>query len=349
MSSQEPSAKRQKTFNADGPIEEDEAAREKLREAGFDPDDVHTAISDLENSDLLGGESNVTPMAHFSCCADLPMCRYLHHVRGAVTTRAADEHLSEPDIGVRMHPILAAAYGKHHDWREIETIQWLYENGAKSELLLNVKGSSAISVLFDQCYDDDDLFPDCLVDFAKWLVFKGFLEDDAGITDQSMLGRLVYEMQRENDMMNVLEMMETFRDWLNELLAPSDAFHTFLLGTARKPQYSVAGMKEIVAARLGNVEAASMFVDGAISNGNVRDIWDKLMPSNACLASFPGVLEKIADYVGIIKSKPELRRVEGAHAAAKESLFLFSCHLANAVSPNKISAFLGNECGINGS
>ena len=37
-SHQEPVAKkRQKAYDADGPVEEDEAAREKLREAGFDP------------------------------------------------------------------------------------------------------------------------------------------------------------------------------------------------------------------------------------------------------------------------------------------------------------------------
>lgn len=43
----EPETKKQKTYDADGPVEDDKAAREKLREAGFDPDDVHTARSDL--------------------------------------------------------------------------------------------------------------------------------------------------------------------------------------------------------------------------------------------------------------------------------------------------------------
>ena len=34
-------AKKQKTYDADGPVEEDKTASEKLREAGFHPDDVH--------------------------------------------------------------------------------------------------------------------------------------------------------------------------------------------------------------------------------------------------------------------------------------------------------------------
>jgi len=333
MSSQQPVAKRQKTYDADGPVEEDEAAREKLRRAGFDPDDVHTAMSDVDG-ELFGfahffmNTPNITPMAYFSYCEDLPMCRYLHHVRGAVTTRAAQEHLTEPAMGVRWHPIYAAAY----DCRDIEIVKWLYKNGAESELLMfgtdySVDDSSAMSTLF-YFLCKNGVFSDCLVDFIKSLVMEGFLEDDLGNTnrgDGTKIDDFLLEMEREVGYVFGGDMNDVFLGWMEELLAPNYAFHIFLLGTARKPQYSVAGLKKIVAKRLGNVEAASMLVDGAVANGNSHDIWDQLMggagrPSshNACLASFPGVLEKIADYVGIIK-RPELRRIEDARDAAKET------------------------------
>ena len=76
--------------------------------------------------------------------------------------------------------------------------------------------------------------------------------------------------------------------------------------------------------KIGSVEAASMLVDDAVSSGRAREIWDQIMvdtgrpvSTNACLASFPGVLEKIGDYVGIIKNKTKLKRVVDAKAIAQ--------------------------------
>ena len=138
MSADGPAPKRQKTARAgtsdaaaDGPIEDDKTAREKLREAGFDPDDVHTARSDMQiSSTAPSGWYNITPMTHFAFHGDLPMCRYLYHVRGAVTTTAAQEHRAEPDRPVNYYPIYVAAYEYNFD-----IVKWLYQHGAKSELL----------------------------------------------------------------------------------------------------------------------------------------------------------------------------------------------------------------------
>ena len=67
-----------------------------------------------------------------------------------------------------------------------------------------------------------------------------------------------------------------------------------------------------------------MLVDDAVLSGRSREIWDQLTAdagrktsSNSCLASFPGVLEKIGDYVGIIKNKTKLKRVADAKAIAQ--------------------------------
>ena len=82
-------------------------------------------------------------------------------------------------------------------------------------------------------------------------------------------------------------------------------------------------MKQVLGRRIKSDEAASILVDEAVSNGKGRIVWDQLMADavttsfNSCLASFPGVLEKIGDYVGIIKSKTKMKRVVDAKALAQ--------------------------------
>ena len=116
----QPAQKKRKTYNADGPIEDEESARTKLREAGFDPDDVRTARSDLTRPvNYICGWRDITPMAHFAFHGDLPMCRYLHHVRGASTTKAAQEHrtseMGRNDTAPFWKPLYGAIYMKKYD------------------------------------------------------------------------------------------------------------------------------------------------------------------------------------------------------------------------------------------
>ena len=296
-------AKRQKTYEADGPVEDDKTAREKLREAGFDPDDVHTARSDLEAPQEMGMWYNITPMTHFAYYGDLPMCRYLYHVRGAVTTKAADEHRTELDDFVPWYPIFSAAHEYHFD-----IAKWLYQNGAKSEVLEVVERASALSTGFYK----SGMSPsrEGAVDFAKWLILEGVLEEgNDAKPDARRLCHFLYELRYENPLWNLFDMPGIFLSWMDELLQPHDLFHIFLLGTVQNPQYSIAEMKQLLGEKIGSVGAASMLVDDAVSSGRSREIWDQIMADtgrptsfNACLASFSGVLEKIGDYVGIIKS-----------------------------------------------
>ena len=322
----QPAAKRPKTYNADGPVEDDKTARGKLREAGFDPDDVHTARSEpeIENSEELEGWHNITPMTHFAFRGDLPMCRYLYHVRGAVTTTAANERTMEPNKPIEWFPIFAAVYQasgvitspwlleRHH--RAIETFKWLYQNGAKNEILKVAARYSPVSML--TMPEADDL--------AMWLVLEGALEDGTGKTSRYRLLRFLYELAHFSHKRTIGNIRDIFLAWLDEVLSPTNAFDTFLLGTVRNPEYSIDTMKRILAKRLGSLGAASMLVDGAIENCTCRDIWNKLMAdagrtssANACLASLNGVLEKIGDYVGIIKSETGLRRIRDAQNIAR--------------------------------
>lgn len=136
MSSDEdsqPVAKKQKTCDADGPVEDDESGRAKLKEAGFDPDDVHTARSGDSACTFGGAYANVTPMAYFASLGDLPMCRYLHHARDATTTAAAHEHRTSPGEEVLFSPMYAAVRR-----RQRKTVEWLFNNGAKADAFVYV-------------------------------------------------------------------------------------------------------------------------------------------------------------------------------------------------------------------
>ena len=314
MSSQKPS---EKTCEADGPIEDDKTAREKLRNVGFDPDDVHTGESDLFDQ-LYSQWYNITPMTHFACLGDLPMCRYLFHVRGASTTTVAEGHRTRSDKGVVWFPIMAAAYTY-----EVDTVKWLYLHGAKYQILeIDDEGSSAVSTFFSA--SEMSALREGSVDLAKWLVLEGLLEYGPAKPDARRLHHFLYDLQYENEFWEIEDMPRLFIDWMEDLLQPNVLFRIFLLGTVRDPQYSVSEMKRLLGEKIRSDEAASMLVDDAVSGGRAREIWDQLMAdagrttsSNSCLASFPGVLEKIGDYVGIIKSKKKLKRAADAKFAVQ--------------------------------
>jgi len=250
-------------------------------------------------------------MVFFSFYGDLPMCRYLFHVRGAVTTTAAREHRSEPDDEVELFPIYTAAVRLKFD-----VVKWLYKNGAKDEIFnVGGDGCNAISSIFRRLDRNEDR-----IAVANWLVMEGMLEGRAGNTE---LGKFVGFMDAMRRIPTRLkeweEVHDEFLGWMEKLLAPSNAFHTFLLGTVRTPQYSLLAIKQMIAEGIGSAGAASMLVGAANANGTTRDIWDQLMKdngrptsNNACLASFPGILEKIGDFVGIMKSKQKIRRIKSA-------------------------------------
>lgn len=271
---------------------------------------------------------NITPMTHFACLGDLPMCRYLYHVRGAVTTTVSEEHRTEPDTGVIWFPILSAA-----NRRKFDTVKWMYKHGAKSELLkvskLSWGGVSAISRLtagYKYLFADEEAFvlEEDSLNLVKWLILEGALEEgsDAKL-DARRIHHFLYELQRENTHWHLRDMQRLFIGWMEDLEKPNVLFHKFLLGTVPDPQYSVGAMKRLLGERVGSA-GASMLVDEAVCNGRAPDIWDTLLADigrttsvNACLVSFDGVLEKIGDYVGIIKSKTKLKRVADAKDTAQ--------------------------------
>ena len=335
----QPAAKRQKTYSADGPIEDDKTAREKLREAGFDPDDVHTARS---GDRRLYPSKNITPMVHFAYSGDLPMCRYLYHVRGASTTTATNDNRTDMTSAVIWFPIYAAARSLH--WH---VVKWLYQHGAKDEMLKPLHYSLYDRTVIDRLFyhihvpDEDDIMMEeeedddeqtiAMANFLTWLVSSGFLENDLGEADREKAIRLIYEIQPEiepgTEEYHMNKKREILRGWLAKRLQANHVFRTFLLGTLPNPPYSVSNLKRILSVRTGCAETASLLVDETVSNGKGRAAWSQLMKAtgrttsaNACLAPLKGVLEKISDYVGVVRSKTSVTRIRDTLAMTEERI-----------------------------
>ena len=269
----QPAAKRHKTFNADGPVEDDETAREKLREAGFDPNDVHTAQLGRLGESYRDPLKNVTPMARFAYRGDLPMCRYLYHVRGAST--------NEDRTGMTS-PMYAAA--RKLNWN---VVKWLYQHGAKNEMLKEAYyrpgGSTVIRELFCNIYvpDEDDSEEEdydndeqtiAMANFMLWLLLSGFLESDSGKADRQKAIHLIYEIQPEMEEYHMNKKRDILRGWLTKRLQANHAFHTFLLGTLPNPPYSASNLKRILSVRIGCAETASRLVDKTVSSGEGRSV-----------------------------------------------------------------------------
>ena len=118
---QEPGPKRRRLLlDAGGPIEDDETARQKMRDAlvfkygtgegtGFDPDNVR-GVKVILRTD------NITAMSYFT--GDLPMMRWLY-VNGADTR----------DVDIPIHfPMRFAAF------KTVEICQWLFDYGAAADI-----------------------------------------------------------------------------------------------------------------------------------------------------------------------------------------------------------------------
>ena len=314
----QPAAKKQKTYDADDPVEDDKTAREKLRAAGFDPDDVHTARTDAKCPKAYFSWYNITPMTYFACLGDLPMCRYLYHVRGASTLAPGVEHLtyrqrsmsplisddeSEEMNPVFWFPLYVAVHQNHFD-----TAKWLFHHKAAPDLRrLNEVDRTPFSLCFEVPFDRIKL------DIAKWFIMNGAMDSKKVSVKRGLIKYSLHGVTHDDRWDGERGLKSFVVDWCDDLILTNSSVRTFLLGTLPKPEYSVESLKQLCAKKLGSIDAATLIVGNAVAMGNCRDLWEELLetfPTNSCLASFPGISETIAEYAGFIKGSTEIRRLK---------------------------------------
>ena len=285
----EPNLKRRRLLDAGGAIQDDETAKQKMRDAkvkeevggrfaitGFDPEGFCQKRRVYYNHSSL-----VTPMSYFVQQGDLPMMRWLY-VNGA-DTRDEDVDFWFPMYG-------AAVRGK------FEACRWLYERGAANDIKRRTSNdTSPLSVAFTFCRRQD---------LGRWLILNGALckDDDSGELD---LGLVKKDL---NDCEECIDERQTLLEWANELQQDREAFFVFLMGILFHPKYSPSALRKLLSQRLLSEKATDQIL-GLLPADQNHQLWDNLVcethrscPANG-LVGASGVLEVIADYVGIVRGR----------------------------------------------
>ena len=260
----EPDPKRRRLLDAGGPIEDDETARQKMRDArvyekgvdgtygeysGFDPDNLADAKSVSWYNAVAGDE--IKPMGYFARKGDLPMMRWLY-VNGADTR--------DEDVAFFIPMYIAAAYGR------MEACKWLFKHGAakdvnrrtREKISGNPNGYSPLSVTFGKDLGKNR-------SFSRWLILNGALcnDDDSGELNVELvkedLGFYLYAEERK-----------LLLEWANDLHRPRTSFLLFLSGALSAPQHAYSTRRS--------------------------------SPLKV-LSGMSGVMELIGDYVGFVRGR----------------------------------------------
>ena len=228
----EPEPKRRRLLDAGGPIEDDETARRKMRDArvfkrgvnstypfeydGFDPDNVRGVKSDSPYDEGAREGNESTPMGYFAQEGDLPMMRWLY-VNGADTRDVA--------AAANFPMWLAALHGK------MEVCKWLISHGAAKDVKRRTRNrhdSSPLSATFVTSFRRD---------LSRWLILNGALckDDNSGEFDFEIMKRdlvpKLFPRRRGRERMTLLE-------WANDLHQPRTSFLLFLSGALSAPQHA---------------------------------------------------------------------------------------------------------------
>ena len=262
----EPGHKRRRILDAGGPIEDDEAARQKMRDArvyargvdgtygdwvGFDPDNVGD-VKSLRWSDADARDINaIKPMGYFAWKGDLPMMRWLY-VNGA-DTRDVDACTN--------FPMYFSA-----DNGNLEVCKWLFDHGAAKDIKRRTHGGRS-SPLFAAFYGSSITDHQSYQNVSRWLILSGALCKDDGS------GKLDIELMQNDlgiDFRFARERKALF-EWATDLHRARTSFLLFLSGALSRPKHAYHTRR---------------------SSSPVR-----------ILSGESGVLELIGDYVGFVRGR----------------------------------------------
>ena len=228
----EPDRKRRRILDAGGPIEDDETARRKMRDAqvyargvastwgefdGFDPDNV----GDVKSTSF-SGESYIKPMGYFAGRGDLPMMRWLY-VNGADTR----------DVAAVWFPMfLAASKGR------MEVCKWLFAHGAAKDVKRRTRNriaSSPLSASFGVAYH---------LHLSRWLILNGALHKD------NESGKLDIEIMKRDLVSKVhpslrVEERNALLEWANDLHQARTSSLLFLSGALSRPKHAYSTRRNV--------------------------------------------------------------------------------------------------------
>ena len=298
----EPEIKRRRLLDAGGPIEDDETARRKMRDAevyvrgvdgtygeyaGFDPDNV-ADVKSFHWSDADADDySAVKAMGYFAWKGDLLMMRWLY-VNGADTR--------DKDVEYWFPMFLAAVRGHP------EACKWLFAHGAAKDIKRRTRENpnrSPLHTTFSTKIPHKR-------DLNRWLILNGALckNDDTGDLDVDLM-KSSLNRARLNHFEGSAEERPELLKWAREHHQSRSSFDVVLMGTLSTPTYSAAKLRDALMARIGE-RAADRILQIAPPD-QYRLLWDDLFPRRVYpLAAFSGkngILELIGDYVDIMRGR----------------------------------------------
>ena len=309
---EEPELKRRRRLDAGGPIEDDETARQKMRDAevyergvdsglfeyaGFDPDNVGDVKSTLPFDADRPGNNAIKPMGHFAKKGDLSMMRWLY-VNGADTR--------DVDVATYFPMYCVALMGR------MDMCKWLFQHGAAEDIKRKTPaGLTPLGVSFGESRRRH---------LGRWLILKGALckDGDTGDLDvdlmKSSLNRINANGADGDDMpLAVLaarvhsarERPELLK-WAREHHQSRFSFKIFMMGTLSKPQYSATKLRNELLARNRSEKAVDRLLE-CVPPDQYHLLWADLFTHRVGpLAPFSGksgILELIGDYVGIVRGR----------------------------------------------
>ena len=270
----EPAPKRPKLITTDGPIEDEETARQKMRDAkvghgpwkgsrkvgkrsGFDPNNVTDPLqsSEYDDEDMF----KMTPMGYFATEGDLPMMRWLYS-KGASTR--------DENVGFYFPMYCAATHG------HLNVCKWLYDHGAAQDIKRRTQAACVASVNGISPLRGSSIFSDHQ-ELTRWLILRGALcaEDGTGELDMDILKQELGSgtSPRLFGDHNARK-REMILKWADELHQRRGPFHAFLFGTISRPKvHSYPTRKSLSPLRN--------------------------------LGGQPGVLQVISDFAGIVRGR----------------------------------------------
>ena len=283
-----PEIKRRKLLDPGGPVEDDETARQKMRNArvyargvhgyvGFDPKNV----ADVKST-KFSGTRDIKPMGYFAQEGDLPMMRWLY-VNGADTR--------DEDMPVYFPMLLAARKGR------MDLCKWLFDHGAAKDIkrrTITYFDSRPLRAAFGFSNQLD-------FNLCKWFILNGALckDDDSGELDVEIMMRdLGWYRASAKEQPYLLT-------WARQHHQSRSSVDVFLMGTLSAPTYSEAKLRESLFARIHSTEAVDRLL-GHTPPDEYPLLWGEIFPQRVgcpleVFAGKSGILELIGDYVGIFR------------------------------------------------
>ena len=304
---------RRRLLDAGSPVEDDETARQKMRDAevyerggggigeydGFDPDN----FGDVK---CLGPfhDAAITPMGYFARIGDLPMMRWLY-VNGADTR--------DVDVPANFPMRMAAVHVR------LEACKWLLLHGAgkdvkrrtpqnateRVELVLTrapihwfCNGISPLTETFSRAN-----IP-AYRNVCHWLILNGALckDDASGVLDVATMRKDLGQVGQPAFRQERSELLE----WAKEHHQSRSLFGVFLMGTLSSHVYSVTKLRKALLVRTRSEGVVDVILQPA-TPGHYHLLWDGLFPHRVCpLAVFAGetrILRLIGDCAGIMHGR----------------------------------------------